>query len=128
MEDSVRRGFDAHRNFDNKTIRSWCYAPFVSLYFNTLGDVIACCQNTTFILGNVAHQRLDDIWRGQNIKTLRKRSLLQFGNGGSVCLRCHRFTLTSSFRICKIFFRIYEKLSFWGENHSLPTNAFGSGT
>ena len=72
MQDSVKRAYDAHRNFSNKSFPSGCYAPFVSLYFNTLGDVVACCKNQTLVLGNVLQQRLEDIWRGGKITALRQ--------------------------------------------------------
>ena len=54
MQESTRKIYDGQRNFSNKSFRSGCYAPFVSLYFNTLGDVVACCKNQTFVLGNVS--------------------------------------------------------------------------
>lgn len=72
MEDVVREAYDGNRNFGNKAFRSGCYAPFVSLYFNTFGDVLACCKNETFLLGNVLHDRLDDIWNGGKIRELRQ--------------------------------------------------------
>lgn len=64
--------FDATRRFDDKAMRSLCYAPFVSMYFDSLGYVKACCQNWTFTLGNVGVQRLDEIWNGARTRALRK--------------------------------------------------------
>ena len=72
MEPSLQAAYDAQRNFDKKAFRSGCYAPFVSMYLNTFGEVLACCQNGTYPLGNVSVERLPDIWRGQRTKTLRK--------------------------------------------------------
>ena len=72
MEESVIKNYDAQRDFSNKAFRSGCYAPFVSLYFSTRGDVLACCKNETFVLGNVRKQRLDEIWKGGKISTLRE--------------------------------------------------------
>jgi radical SAM protein with 4Fe4S-binding SPASM domain len=72
MKDSIQKEYDAQRNFSNKAFRSGCYAPFVSLYFNAFGNVIACCKNTTFVLGNVTQQRLDEIWNGAKINMMRK--------------------------------------------------------
>ncbi len=43
---------------------SACYAPSVMLYFQPDGDVRACCRNQSYPLGNVATQRLTDIWDG----------------------------------------------------------------
>ena len=86
MEDRVRQDYDAHRNFKKKTFRSGCYAPFVSVYFTTSGDVIACCKNQTFVLGNVSRQRLTDIWRGAQISTLRKAlANYRFESGCEFC-------------------------------------------
>ena len=72
MDPAIRQAYDATRDFADKGFRSGCYAPFVSMYFNTFGDVIACCKNQTFVLGNIAEQRLDDIWNGARIGVLRK--------------------------------------------------------
>lgn len=86
MEQHIRRAYDAQRNFSKKSFRSGCYAPFVSLYFNTLGDVLACCKNQTFVLGNVSQQSLDDIWGGGKINTLRKAlANYKFGAGCEFC-------------------------------------------
>ena len=72
MDPAIRQTYDATRDFSNKGFRAGCYAPFVSMYFNTFGDVIACCKNQTFVLGNIADQRLDDIWNGARIGVLCK--------------------------------------------------------
>jgi len=71
MEPTIRAAYDAQRDFGSKPFRSGCYAPFVSLYFNSLGEVLACCKNTTYVLGNVAEQRLKEIWSGRKITGLR---------------------------------------------------------
>jgi radical SAM protein with 4Fe4S-binding SPASM domain len=72
MDDSTRAAYAQHRGVDKRAFRSACYAPFTSLYFNTNGDVIACCKNTSYVLGNIANERLEDIWRGKRAKALRK--------------------------------------------------------
>ena len=43
---------------------SACYAPSVQVYFDPNGDVRACCRNARHPLGNVAVDRLRDIWAG----------------------------------------------------------------
>mgnify|MGYP001439167412 CR=1 FL=1 len=48
-----------------------CYAPFTSLYFDVRGNVIACCQNTDDVLGNVNDATLRDIWEGRPVRTMR---------------------------------------------------------
>jgi radical SAM protein with 4Fe4S-binding SPASM domain len=86
MQESTRKSYEAHRDFSNKAFRSGCYAPFVSLYFNTLGDVVACCKNQTFVLGNVSQQRLHDIWRSDQIAKLRQAlANYQFEAGCQFC-------------------------------------------
>jgi radical SAM protein with 4Fe4S-binding SPASM domain len=86
MDESTRKSYDAARTFSGKTFRSGCYAPFVSLYFNTLGDVLVCCKNETFVLGNVARQRLDEIWNGGKIRRLRQALVnYDFEQGCQVC-------------------------------------------
>ena len=86
MEDLVREAYDGNRNFSNKTFRSGCYAPFTSLYFNSYGEVLACCKNDTFVLGNIAHQRLNEIWNGDKLKLLRQAlANYQFEKGCKVC-------------------------------------------
>jgi MoaA/NifB/PqqE/SkfB family radical SAM enzyme/Flp pilus assembly protein TadD len=86
MEQETRRAYDAVRKFDGKAFRAGCYAPFVSLYFTTLGNVLACCKNETFVLGNVGNQRLKDIWSGGKITQLRKTlSHYQYEAGCEFC-------------------------------------------
>ena len=81
----VRR-YDASRDLAGKALRSGCYAPFVSLYFNTVGDVIACCKNQSFVLGNVARDSLHSIWRGARIGVLRDAlARYDFGAGCGQC-------------------------------------------
>ncbi len=72
MEESTRTTYDSIRTFENKAFHSACYAPFVSLFFNSLGNVLACCKNDTYLLGNVTGQRLKEIWNGGKIKKLRE--------------------------------------------------------
>lgn len=75
MNRDILDKYDATRDFSEKGFRSVCYAPFVSLYFDTLGLVRVCCQNTTYVVGNVAEQSLDEIWRGPRIRALRNALL-----------------------------------------------------
>ncbi len=49
-----------------------CRAPFTSMYLDQHGDVRACCMNDTFPLGNVADAPLEDIWRGDAARRLRR--------------------------------------------------------
>jgi radical SAM protein with 4Fe4S-binding SPASM domain len=72
IDDATKAAYEQHRDLAKRQFPSSCYAPFTSLYFNTNGDVIACCKNTSYVLGNVTRERLDDIWRGKRIQALRK--------------------------------------------------------
>lgn len=86
MQHPVRSDYDATRDFTAKGFRSGCYAPFVSLYFNPLGEVNACCRNQTYSLGNVARDRLDDIWNGRAIDAMRDALAdYRFGAGCEFC-------------------------------------------
>ena len=51
---------------------SACYAPSVQLYFQPDGDVRACCRNMTHPLGNVATDRLGEIWTGARRRLLQE--------------------------------------------------------
>src|SRR5262245_61926873 len=72
MELALQAAYDAQRSFHNKAVRSGCYAPFVSLYFTSFGNVLACCKNQTYPLGNVADERLGEIWKGQRVRDIRE--------------------------------------------------------
>ncbi|MBL8778113.1 MAG: radical SAM protein [Acidimicrobiales bacterium] len=49
-----------------------CRAPFTSMYLDQHGDVRACCMNDTFPLGNVTAAPLEEIWRGEAARRLRR--------------------------------------------------------
>ncbi|HKB16228.1 MAG TPA: radical SAM protein, partial [Planctomycetota bacterium] len=86
MEESVQRAFDATRDFRGKALRSACYAPFVSLNFNTRGDVVACCKNQIYVLGNVGTTSLDEIWNGPKVRILRRAlERYDYGAGCEFC-------------------------------------------
>ena len=71
MDPETRAAYDEGRELGGQSVRAFCYAPFTSLYLNTHGDVLACCQNTQHVLGNLAEQRLGDIWHGRRTRELR---------------------------------------------------------
>src|ERR1700722_12314787 len=86
MDPAIRAAYDSGRDFAGKPFRSGCYAPFVSLFFNSLGDVLACCKNWGYPLGNIGEQRLPEIWNGRKIKTLRTAlKEYRFGAGCDFC-------------------------------------------
>ena len=82
----IAQAYDRSRDFSGKSVRAACYAPYVSVYFNQLGDAIACCKNVTYVLGNVTRATIDEIWRGSRIKALR-RALKDY-NFAAGCQHC----------------------------------------
>lgn len=50
-----------------------CHAPFASLYLDPTGRVTACCANTWHPLGDLRHETLSGIWRGERTRRLRAR-------------------------------------------------------
>lgn len=72
MDLNIIESYDAARHLANKSFRAACYAPWVSLLLDPLGDARVCCKNYTYVLGNVARDRLAAIWSGQKVKTIRK--------------------------------------------------------
>jgi MoaA/NifB/PqqE/SkfB family radical SAM enzyme/Tfp pilus assembly protein PilF len=70
MDASLRDAYDSTRDFSRKAFRSACYAPFSSLYFTPLGEVKMCCKSP-YVLGNMATERLDDVWHGKRLKAMR---------------------------------------------------------
>ncbi|MFO0947839.1 MAG: SPASM domain-containing protein [Planctomycetota bacterium] len=86
MDLAILEAYDDRRDFSNKGFKSACYAPFVSMFFDTLGQVRVCCVNYSYTLGNVRSQRLDDIWNGAATKTLREAMAgYDFGLGCDHC-------------------------------------------
>jgi MoaA/NifB/PqqE/SkfB family radical SAM enzyme len=86
MEPSVIFEHDRRRDFSTKAFRSICYAPHTSLYFDTAGNVRVCCHNWSHIVGNVASQRIKEIWTGARIAQLR--AALQNNDLGHGCSYC----------------------------------------
>jgi len=67
-----------------------------SLLFNTLtvtwnADVVPCCRDIdgAIVLGNIMEQSIDEIWRGDRIKDLRKS--FTEGNISPMCSRCGHY-------------------------------------
>lgn len=65
---------------------SACLAPATALYLTPSGDVQACCFNVAHPLGNVAEQRLLDIWHGARAQRLR--DALAIGDLSRGCQAC----------------------------------------
>jgi Radical SAM superfamily/Iron-sulfur cluster-binding domain len=86
MEPALREDYDRTRDFAGKAFRSVCYAPFTSLYLDTMGNARVCCHNVTYPVGNVGQSSLREIWRGPRIAAIR--SALREGNFGQGCSYC----------------------------------------
>lgn len=106
MDQLLLQQFDATRDFSRHGFRACCYAPFTSLYFDTLGVVRVCCQNTEHPVGNVAEQSLDDIWGGARVAALR--AALQAGDLSQGCRFCHWELSERNFR--GVFIRNFDVL------------------
>lgn len=86
MDASTRATYDSQRDFSTKAFSAGCYAPFVSLYFNTVGDVVACCRSQAVVLGNASRDRLGDIWNGPKMAGMREALAdYRFENGCEFC-------------------------------------------
>jgi sulfatase maturation enzyme AslB (radical SAM superfamily) len=48
-----------------------CYAPFKNLYFTRLGEVVVCCHNRDYVIGNYPEQTLKEILAGKRLADLR---------------------------------------------------------
>ncbi len=86
MDSKVRQRYDASRNLEGKPFHSACYAPFVSLLMNTVGNVVACCRSQAYVLGNVTRESLDEIWNGPRLRAMRESLAdYRFGPGCEFC-------------------------------------------
>lgn len=48
-----------------------CFAPFTNLFFDIRGKVVVCNQNRMYVLGDVHHQKITEIWNGEAITKIR---------------------------------------------------------
>jgi MoaA/NifB/PqqE/SkfB family radical SAM enzyme/Tfp pilus assembly protein PilF len=102
----LTRRYDRARDLAGKPFRAGCYAPFVSLYFNTVGDVVACCKNQSFVLGNVGRESLHSIWNGARIGQLRDAlARYDFGAG---CGQCEWQLRSGDFK--GVYAHVFERL------------------
>jgi MoaA/NifB/PqqE/SkfB family radical SAM enzyme len=86
MNVDLRKADESLRTFAGKAVKSACYLPFVSLHLTPTGEVLACCRNQTFILGDLREQRITDIWNGGKIAALREALTdYKFNLGCSYC-------------------------------------------
>lgn len=86
MEQALIDAYDKARDFSEKPFRSACYAPFLSMVFDSIGRVRACCANFEHILGDIRTQRIDAIWNGEPIERLRTAlKRYDFSHGCGYC-------------------------------------------
>lgn len=95
MEAAIRALYDNSRDFGQKAFKSGCYAPFTSLNFTPMGNVLVCCKNDKYVLGNVATKRLPEIWQGRPLSNLRKT--LNDYNFDSGCQECEWLIATGNY-------------------------------
>lgn len=72
MDLAILSEYDRTRDFRDKSFRALCYAPYVSMYLDTLGFVRVCCQNTKYTIGNIQRSSIDEIWHGARNRALRQ--------------------------------------------------------
>ena len=57
------------------TNNAFCYAPFINLHINSLGDVNPCCVNPHTSFGNINNNSVDEILNGDKIKKFKSNML-----------------------------------------------------
>ncbi|WP_127529465.1 radical SAM/SPASM domain-containing protein [Paenibacillus kobensis] len=78
---------DYYTDIDNVFGRSKCVAPWHELIIRRTGDVYPCIDLPDYKLGNINHDRFDQIWEGE--RAVRFRDYLRNDNL-MMCNRCTR--------------------------------------
>jgi len=81
----VRKAYDKTRAASCAQVL--CHAPFKSMLFSPSGEVTVCHYNRGIKIGNYPDNSLLDIWKGNAIKTLRKKISKNDLSWG--CQQCH---------------------------------------
>lgn len=68
------------------TNNAFCYAPFINLHINSLGDINPCCINGYTSFGNINNNSVDDILNGEKIKKFKSDMLSGIVHTG--CVDC----------------------------------------
>jgi MoaA/NifB/PqqE/SkfB family radical SAM enzyme len=66
----ILREYNRHRPLGPQKLA--CHAPFKNLYFGHHGNVVACCYNRNYILGQYPAMSIKEIWTGKNAQQLRE--------------------------------------------------------
>ena len=110
MDAALIDAFNLSRDFTDKAVHSLCYAPHTSLYFDTRGNVRACCYNFNFPAGNISEADIDTIWHGAKLQMLR--DALQDDRFGPGCEFCENRLATGV--LDNLSFRNYDAFSLSG--------------
>src|SRR5271169_990710 len=86
MTELTPSAFETNRDLSGKAFRSGCYAPYTSLYFDTLGDVRVCCHNWSHPVGNIRSDTISALWLGPAIQAIRAAvKAYDFSRGCQFC-------------------------------------------
>jgi radical SAM protein with 4Fe4S-binding SPASM domain len=68
-----------------------CYSLWHSFNINSNGIVTACCMDwkQELIIGNVNNEKIEDIWKGENLLELRKKHIYGEENNINACAKCN---------------------------------------
>jgi radical SAM protein with 4Fe4S-binding SPASM domain len=71
----------------NQISKSFCVLPWVHLNVQPNGDIYPCCMAPYGkSIGNTTDNTLEEIWNGEDMKTIRKEMLV--GERPKLCERC----------------------------------------
>ena len=72
-----------------KESKTFCIYPWIHLHAYPTGEAYPCCQAEMSVgsIGNCKQQSLEDIWTGQQLKTLRTNMLQEIAS--PTCARCY---------------------------------------
>ena len=67
-----------------------CQRPFYNMFIDDRGNAVLCCSDLFdhVIMGNIAHQRLEDIWNGPRYRQVRDHMRRYGRKGLELCRQC----------------------------------------
>ena len=78
--------YEETRRVRERALPAICYAPYANLFFNQLGKVQVCCWNTSYVIGDIREQTIEEMWHGEVIRRLREAvSANSFDMGCELC-------------------------------------------
>ena len=87
------------------------------MLFDTLGNVRACCQNYEHILGNVAQDRIKDIWLSKRTAILRKA--LENDSFAAGCQFCERQVAAGNYH--NVFAKFFDRFPILTRSPEWPS-------